>query len=155
MLRYRKWTPLAAVLGAVACSSDSGGGGGTTKPPPEIIDVVADTNRDGVVNAEDPTDQDREDQFDTTAGSSFIANLDDDDGDQKRDADDEIVNGDADKLDLAEFRVTAWPTSPKDGLGVVRIDQEAAESVRIFKQNPDGSTVLVLGSTGACTSASD
>ncbi|MBK8999667.1 MAG: hypothetical protein IPM35_28455 [Myxococcales bacterium] len=141
-------------MGVVACGSDDSGGGGN-QGPPDIIDIVADTSRDGLVVAEDPKDQEREDEWDATVGASFIANLDDDDSDGKRDCEDEVVNGPNDLLDLAPFKVTAWPTAPKDGEGVVRIDQEAAENVRIFRENPDGSTQLVMGSMGPCTSAAD
>ena len=154
MVRYRWLTSGVLSLGVVACGSDDSGGGGN-QGPPDIIDIVADTSRDGLVVAEDPKDQEREDEWDATVGASFIANLDDDDNDGKRDCEDEIVNGPNDLLDLAPFKVTAWPTAPKDGEGVVRIDPEAAENVRIFRENPDGSTQLVLGSMGPCTSATD
>ncbi|MBK7580108.1 MAG: hypothetical protein IPI67_07860 [Myxococcales bacterium] len=153
MFRYRWFTSGVITLGVVACGSDDSGGG--SSGPADIIDIVADANRDGVVNADDPKDQDREAEWDATVGASFIANLDDDDSDGKRDCEDEIINGEADKLDLATFKVTPWPTAPKDGEGVVRIDQEAAESVRIFRDNPDGSTKLVMGSMGACTASTD
>ncbi|MBK7580102.1 MAG: hypothetical protein IPI67_07830 [Myxococcales bacterium] len=154
MSRYRWLTSGVVGLGLVACGSDDPGGGGSPAQT-DVLDIVADTNRDGVVNASDPKDQDREAEWDATVGASFIANLDDDDSDGKRDCEDEIVNGPADLLDLAVFKVTPWPSAPKDGEGVLRIDPEAAESVRIFRDNPDGTTKLVLGSMGACTSASD
>jgi protein-arginine deiminase len=152
MFRYRWLTSGVLTLGAVACGSDSGGGGGTSGPT-DTIDIVADQNRDGLVDA--ATDQERETEWDAKVGAAFIANLDDDDNDGKRDAEDEIVNGPADQLDLATFKVTAWPTAPKDGEGVVRIDPEAAENVRIFRVNADQSTTLVLGSKGACTDSAD
>ncbi|MBK7583683.1 MAG: hypothetical protein IPI67_26250 [Myxococcales bacterium] len=151
MFRYRWLTSVTLTLGAVACGSDSGGGGSAA--PPVVIDLVADSNRDGVVDA--LTDQEGEDQWDAKVGASFIANLDDDDLDGKRDCDDDIINGEADKLDLATFKVSGWPDAPPDAEGVVRIEPEAAESVRIFKQNLDGSTPLVMGSMGACSTAGD
>ena len=153
MVRYRWLTSSVIGLGLVACGSDSGGGGGSG--PPDIIDVVADTSRDGLVNAEDPKDQERENEWDATVGASFIANLDDDDKDGKRDCEDEIINGPADLADLAVFKVSPWPTAPEDAEGVVTIDPEAAESVRIWRDNPDGTQALVLGSTGPCTPGAD
>jgi len=152
MIRARWLTSGIFTLSVVGCGSDSSGGG--TTPPPDIIDIVADSNRDGMVDAT-VGDNDNEEVWDATIGASFIANLDDDDGDGKRDCEDEVVNGPADLADMAVFKVTAWPDVPKDGEGVVRIDAESAESVRIFRENPDGTTVLVLGSKGPCTSAAD
>ncbi len=154
MVRHRWLTSGIMAVGVVACGSDDSGGGGAGGPP-DTIDIVADTSRDGLVNADDPKDQERESEWDATVGASFIANLDDDDSDGKRDCEDEIINGSGDLLDLAVFKITPWPSAPKDGEGVVRIDPEAAESVRIFRDNPDGTTKLVLGSMGACTSTSD
>ena len=110
------------------------GGGGGPAAAPDIIGIVADANRDGVVD--EKTDQERENEWDMKVGASFIANLDDDDMDGKRDCEDEVINGPADLADLALFRVSAWPTAAADAEGVVSIDPEAAESVRIFRDNP-------------------
>ncbi len=151
MVRFRWLYPSVITLGVVACGSDSGGGGPAAAP--DIIDIVADANRDGVVD--EKTDQERENEWDMKVGASFIANLDDDDMDGKRDCEDEVINGPADLADLALFRVSAWPTAAADAEGVVSIDPEAAESVRIFRDNPDGTQSLVLGSKGPCTSAAD
>jgi len=149
----RKWLPISvAVLGVVGCGGSDSGGGGST-PPEDTIQIVADVNRDGEILVDDidlPGDQ-----WDATVGASFIANLDDDDMDGVRDCDDEIINGESDFWDLAPFSVAPWPTIPSDAVGVVAIDQESAESIRIFKRNLDGSNSLVLGSIGACTSPTD
>jgi protein-arginine deiminase len=153
MIRFRWLTTGVVSLGVLGCGGGSSGGGGA--PPADIIDLVADTNRNGVLDENDPTEQQREAEWDATVGASFIANLDDDDGDGRCDAEDELINGGADLADFAVFKVAAWPTVPKDGEGVLRIDPEAAESVRIFRDNPDGTTSLVLGSIGPCTSTSD
>lgn len=148
MFRYRWLTSGVITLGVVACGSDDSGG----SSPPVIIDVVADSNRDGLAKADDKTDQDREAEWDATVGASFIANLDDDDSNGVRDCEDEIINGDADKLDMALFSVSGWPSAPEDGEGVLRIDAEAAESVRVFR---DDTGQLVMGSMGACTGTGD
>lgn len=151
-----RWLPIGigfVALGVVAC----GGSDDSSDPPkpPDIVDVVVDANRDGVVNAEDPADQDREEEWAIDVGASFIANLDDDDLDGIRDAEDEIINGEADLLDLATFSVTAWPTTPEGATGLIAIDPESAENVRVFKLNAVGDPTLVLGSIGPCTSPND
>ena len=155
-----RWLPIGiglASLGLSACGSSGGGGGGggTTPPPPTIIDVVVDANRDGVVKADDPADQDLEETWDNATGASFIANLDDDDMDGIRDAEDEIINGEADLLDLATFSTTGWPTADEGATGVLSIDAESAESIRVFKLAPGGQATLVLGSMGPCASVND
>lgn len=156
MLKRYTWLPLGiAALGLVGCGSDTDSGPGTKTPAPNVIDLVVDANRDGLAKADDKADQDREEEWDATVGASFIANLDDDDLDGKRDCEDEIVNGDADALDLAKIVVSAWPDAKDDASGVLKVDQESAESVRIFKQGTDGVWTLVMGSVGPCTSPSD
>jgi len=139
-----------AALGIVGCGSDSSGGGG---PPPKVIELVADVNRDGLIDTADI--EAPGDQWDAQLGASFIANLDDDDLDGVRDCDDEIINSDADMWDLATFAAAQWPDAEEQATGLVKIDAESAENVRIFKRNLDGSMALVLGSLGACTSQSD
>ncbi len=163
----RTFLPVGMSALALACGSSggsgggSGGGGGASgagggiQQPADRIDIVVDANRDGVAKADDPADQDHETDWDATYGASFIANLDDDDIDTIRDADDEIVNGDGDTWDLATFLVNSWPTAPAGATGVVRIDQDAAESIHIFKYVEGVGPTLVLGSTGACTSPND
>jgi protein-arginine deiminase len=120
-----------------------------------VIDVAVDANRDGVVNAADPADQDRETEWAADVGASFMANLDDDDSDGVRDSEDEIVNGEADLLDLATIAVSGWPTADAGAHGVLSIDAESAENVRIFKLGTFGTATLVLGSIGPCTSPTD
>lgn len=148
----RKFLPIGVtVLGVAGCGGGDSGGGGT--PPKDIIVIAADSNRDGVV-----TDADLEhpgDQWDKTIGAIFIANLDDDDSDKVRDCDDEKINSDTDLADLATVVVAGWPTVEAVAVGVVKIDAESAESVRVFKKGLDGSTSLVLGSIGPCAAAAD
>ena len=56
---------------------------GTTPAPkgPDVtspVDLRADTNRDGVITFDDPTDDDGEDAWDAKHGAVFLANIDDD-----------------------------------------------------------------------------
>lgn len=156
----------ALALGLVGCGSDSSGGGGAggsgggggsggSTQPTNRIDIVVDANRDGLAKPEDAADQERETEWDVEVGASFIANVDDDDLDGKPDADDEIVNGEGDKWDLATILVNSWPSVSAGAAGIVRIDAEAAENIHVFKYFPDGTSTLVLGSTGACTAPGD
>jgi protein-arginine deiminase len=116
---------------------------------------VVDANRDGVVNADDPADQDMENEWNEEFGASFLANLDDDDDNNFRDADDEFVNGDADAADLATIVVRPWPDAPDGATGVFTMDDLSAENVRLYKRGLDGPWYLVAGSIGPCVTASD
>lgn len=61
-------------------------------------DLLADANRNGVVDASDDAG---EDSWDAASGAVFIPNVDDDDGDGRRDALDARVNGMADLEDMS------------------------------------------------------
>lgn len=139
---------------AGAAGQASGGGGGAAgAPAPKIFaDIVVDTNRDGVINPDDPADQDGEDAWDDKRGASFLANLDDDDSDGVRDADDEIVNGPEDEADLARILLRASPDAPDGAAGVFSVDELSAANVRVWKKGADGAWVFLAGSVGACTS---
>ncbi|MCK6593357.1 MAG: protein-arginine deiminase, partial [Polyangiaceae bacterium] len=125
MRTRRRWFPLALSLlvGIAACGDDDSADSTqtTTKPPdppppppppPTVIDIVVDANRDGVVNPDDPADQDTENEWTAETGASFLANLDDDDDNAIRDADDEVVNGENDDKDLATIVIRPWPDAP-------------------------------------------
>ena len=119
----RRWFPLALslVVGLASCGGDDSDDPVTQAPPapttppapppppPTVIDIVVDANRDGVVNPDDPADQDGENEWNEKTGASFLANLDDDDDNAVRDADDEVVNGPDDEGDLATILVRPWP----------------------------------------------
>lgn len=121
---------------------------GPPPPPPPIIDIVVDASRDGNVDPNDPADQDHEEEWSAQFGASFLPNLDDDDGDHKRDVDDEIM-GDPDDLSL--IVVSPWAEAPEIAKGVFTIDKLSAENVRLWKRSPDGATwTLVAGSIGPC-----
>ena len=164
-MRSRR-TKLAAVIAvavglsasAAACGGDdettstSGPSGTTTgtQPPEPVIDIAADTNRDGVANAADPADQDGEDLWDAAHGASFLANIDDDDQNGVRDVDDEVLGGDADVADLARVMVSAWPEAPDNASGVLTLDDVGAGNIRLWKKGLDGAWVLVAGGLGPC-----
>src|SRR5688572_15869470 len=78
-------------------------------PTPMTVDLVVDSNRDGTLSADDDNG---EETWSRDRGAAFLANVDDDDDDEIADAEDEIVNGPNDALDLAQLHVTAWPTAP-------------------------------------------
>ncbi len=155
--------PLATVATLVmvgACSgdgtSDGGSGsessGGPPGPPPKVVDILADTNRDGYVT---PDDNAGEEQWGPAQGAAFLANLDDDNGDGIVDGEDGVVNvtpdNDADRYDLAPLVINAWPEAPDGAVAWLTItDELAARNVRIFKSLADGSYQLVAGSDGPC-----
>ncbi|NUQ75544.1 MAG: hypothetical protein HUU21_18520 [Polyangiaceae bacterium] len=168
MRTRRRWFPLALSLlvGIAACGDDDSADSTqtTTKPPdppppppppPTVIDIVVDANRDGVVNPDDPADQDKENEWTAETGASFLANLDDDDDNAIRDADDEVVNGENDDKDLATIVIRPWPDAPDGATGVFAMDALSAENVRLFKRGLDGPWYLVAGSIGKCVTASD
>lgn len=143
---------LALIAGVLGCGGDDE----TSKPvvpivpekPPVIIDIAVDTNRDGIVDPKDPTDQAGEDDWTAEHGASFLANLDDDDVDFIRDVDDEIMT---DPDDLSLITVSPWPDAPPEALGAFSIDELSAANVRVWKQAPDGASwALVAGSVGPC-----
>lgn len=149
-----------AFVGLAGCGGDTGEGDSSNtkppdppKPPPTVIDIVVDANRDGVPNPDDAGDQDRENEWDAQSGASFLANVDDDDDNLVRDADDEVVNGPADEADLQSIVVRAWPDAPDGATGSFTIDALSAENVRVFKKGLDGLWTLVAGSIGPCTDA--
>jgi protein-arginine deiminase len=150
---------LALIAGVLGCGGDVNEGDRSSgkdpePPPPEpvvIIDIAVDANRDGKVDPADPADQDRENEWNAQTGASFLANLDDDDADKERDADDDIMN---DPDDLATIVVSPWAEAPEEAVGVFTIDALSAENVRIWKRSPDGASwALVAGSVGPCTDA--
>ena len=125
-------------------------GADTTATTGPIINLVVDANRDGVVKPGDPGDEDFGGVFDDKHGASFLANLDDDDGDKLEDALDEIVNGPQDELDLARMQLVAWPGAPDGAVGHIAIDLLGAQSIRLWKHKADGSWEAIAGTSGTC-----
>ena len=101
--------------------------------PAAIIDIRADTNRDGVVSLTDPTEDAGEDSWDAKHGAVFLANMDDDDRSCPKvsdalsddelakchDAADEKIDGAKDLLDLARLKVAPWPAAPEGATGAI------------------------------------
>lgn len=117
-----------------------------------LIDVRADTNRDGVISFTDAADDANEDQWTDAHGAIFLANIDDD---TKRcpnnvndlqlaacnDAADEIVNGADDALDLARIKTRPWLLAP--ATATATITWSNAAKVRLFKVKADGTFEVV------------
>ncbi len=153
MMRLRSWG-LAVAATLVACSTETvggaGGGGPAPAPEPDVLaDLRADSNRDGDVKFDDDSDA-KKTEWDKTTGAVFLANIDDDakrckaTGDdiaiaKCNDAEDEVINGEDDALDLARIKSKPWPKTPDDATGTVTVATEAAKSkVRLFKKIGEG-----------------
>ncbi len=150
---------VVGLLALAACGDDTqaaGGGnaGGSSTGPAYVIDIVVDANRDGKVDPTDAADQDNEDKWDAAVGAMFLPNLDDDDEDEVRDADDTVVGSGNDELDFSVIHITACPDCPSDSKATLEIDAASAPYVRIFGQN-NGSWVPVLGEVAACWNEDD
>lgn len=114
-----------------------------------VVDLVVDANRDGVAKPTDPADQDFGEVSNAEHGAIFLANVDDDDLDGLHDADDEVVNGSADVLDLAPIVISAWPAAPAGAIATLTLDAASASHVRVFRLQA-GSWTQILGVTGGC-----
>jgi protein-arginine deiminase len=143
-------TPLLlALAGACAVLSPGCSQGDTNVSP--VVDLRADVNRNGVIDWDDPTEDDAEDTWDQAHGAIFLANIDDDenacpkttssggllsDSDLAKcnDAQDTVVNGDADALDLAPLGVRPWPGAPDGTTASLTVDAKAAPYVHLFVQ---------------------
>ncbi len=158
MKRSRIWLgPVAAsLLAACSAETETAGTTGGPKPTTESIDVQVDANRDGYVN---DLDNEGEDVWDASHGAAFLANLDDDNLDGVRDADDGVVNVDAmnqaDRYDLSTILLKAWPDAPAGASGWLTIDGLSLKHVRVFLKDASGAYTLVLGSDGPCGAGGD
>ena len=150
---------LALLLGS-GCGSDGGGGGGTPTSKGPIVNILVDTNRNGIIDLDDPTEDQGEDVWDATSGAILLANLDDDSlrcpkgnataqmKDEELascfDAADNVINGGefidvtqpakGDFADLARLVVQAWPGAPDDAVAQLHVDPPANQYVRMFRQ---------------------
>ena len=133
--------PTSLVLVIASCDSDDG----AAAVAPAIVDIRADSNRDGEVRFDD-SDGDDKTVWNASRGAVFLANIDDD---NKRcpsnssdlamaecnDADNDVVDGEEDALDLAPLRTRPWPDAPPDATArVVVANYAARERVRLFKK---------------------
>ncbi len=144
-MRHNRWflsLSLCAPL-LVGCGDDAApvntptvdGGAADAPPPPPAVRILVDSNRDGTV---DEMDYATRGEFTATAGASLLANVDDDDADQTVDAEDEVVNGDADAMDLARVVIPAWPEAPEGATGALSVEAANAMGVRLFRQTAEG-----------------
>jgi protein-arginine deiminase len=144
------WT-LAALAG---CGDDGGTSTtGTGKPTlSPVVRIAVDASRDGVADPNDPADHDfaSREKWDATHGASFLANVDDDDGDHARDAENDQVDGDADALDLAPIVIAPWPDAPDAAVGTLTLGDAESKTVRVFQKAADGTWTDVGGAMGPC-----
>ncbi len=139
-----------AVAGIVGCSvqtlsSETSPSAPPTAEPDVVADLRADANRDGDIRFDDDSDATKL-VWDRMNGAIFLANIDDDaarckltESDQTiatcNDAEDEVVNGEDDALDLARLRTRPWPKAPDDAVAQLTIVTESARSkVRLFRR---------------------
>ena len=119
----------------------------TTGPIPDpTADLRADTNRNGTLDWDDPTEDEGEDTWTTDHGAIFLANIDDDlvacptkgadINDMTlpncNDAADEVVNGEDDPLDMAPLGVAAVPDAPDGALGYLDLGAFGTDHARLF-----------------------
>ena len=111
-----------------------------------LIDLRADVNRDGIVDLNDPTDDENEDTWDSDHGAIFLANMDDDQNvcpltgtDENlaacHDASDNMVNGPDDLLDMARLLVAPSPLVSAEVTAILSADSIGAGYIRVFKNN--------------------
>lgn len=103
--------------------------------------VSADTNRDGTVDFED--DLIRRDTWTAARGAIFLVNNDSDDNSRVPDWDDDVVNGNADLLDMAVVRVAAIPELAADARLTMTVDNTSAPLVRLFLRDAQGNYAMV------------
>lgn len=128
----------ALVLGCGGDAETATTGAGPA-PVARSVSILVDANRDGLINDLDDTAEKM--VWNKTTGAAFLANLDDDDLDKKRDFEDEIVNGDmTDAYDLGRIFLRAFPDAPAGATGTFSIDAAAAPYVRVFRHDAAGWT---------------
>jgi protein-arginine deiminase len=132
------------LLFAVALATGCNGAG----PPPPASLLLADTNRDGVIDQKDLAGHT---DWNAMGGALMLANLDDDDGDGKADASDGVVNGAADELDLARIQLAPWKDAGSSTATITVEDSAAAQSVNLFRH--DGTNWTLLTSPAMLSSA--
>lgn len=153
--------PIVAIFAlAVGCGGDDnpveddGGGGDGGQPPAvtEDINIMADTNRDGVV---DEFDNEGEELWTVDKGAIFLPNLDDDNLDGLQDRDTPENDGEADTIDFAIVNIGAFTSAPDTALGRVTIDPWAMPHVKVHKFTEGVGWQLVGGSDGPCGAGGD
>lgn len=140
-----------ALMGLFACSnSPNQSDGGPMDAGGPIVELRADTNRNGTIDWDDPSEGQNKDKWDAKHGAIFLANIDDDtsmcpksgtdvDLPKCNDGADTQVNGDDDALDLAPLATRPWPNVPAGTTGTFSVNDPASGFVHLFKKNADGS----------------
>ncbi|MCC5874658.1 MAG: hypothetical protein JJU11_00430 [Candidatus Sumerlaeia bacterium] len=105
-------------------------------PSAQPLRIVADSNRDGVVEFE--SDSEGRDTWTPQRGAIFYNNNNDDDRSGKPDNEDEIINGEADLDDLAKILIQTMPNVGADATLTVSVDSASENRVRLFQRNGDG-----------------
>ena len=114
-----------------------------------VVDLRVDNNRNGIVELDDPSEDLDEDLWDQTHGAVFLANIDDDtlrcpktgsdvDLASCNDAQDDIVNGKDDLLDMARLKTVPWIDAPEGANGRLILSEPGSEKVRLFLKGADG-----------------
>lgn len=122
-----------------------------------VADVRADTDRDGEVRFDLAGDGESKLSWDAQRGAVFLANLDDDtercpdDADDLElpkchDADNEVVDGDDDALDLAPLATRPWAEAPDDAQATITIE-DGADYVRLFRKQGGSFSKVATGDT--------
>ncbi|XXF81582.1 protein-arginine deiminase family protein [Myxococcaceae bacterium GXIMD 01537] len=150
--------PAAEVTSPDGGTPDAGSPDAGVPPGDPIVDLRADVNRNGTVDLSDPSEDEGEEAWSAERGAIFLANLDDDlrrcpysedrdklsDVEMARchDAEDEVINGADDLVDLARLRTVPWPGAPASAVGTLSIPGSAAGWVRLFRNTPRGFEVF-------------
>jgi protein-arginine deiminase len=133
--------------GAIASGGNATGAAGGTNTggaPSSIaaLAVLTDTNRDGVLDADDSAGF--TDWTWQGMGAFFIANVDDDDEKGKTDASDQIVNGPEDEQDLARLLIRVSAAAMTDASGITVAVTAGGANTHLFEKT-DLSWVSVSG----------
>jgi protein-arginine deiminase len=108
---------------------DAGVDAGTARPR---VRLLVDANRDGTVS-DTGDDEAFRASWDASHGAVFLANVDDDDDDDALDGADDVVNGEADALDLARVRVAPMPGLAEGATGRLTLTAPTSPTVRVFR----------------------
>ncbi len=131
--------------------------GSAPAPTSVVVDLRADTNRSGAVELDDATEDADEASWTTAHGAVFFANIDDDssrcrnttasdvDLPKCHDAQDDVVNGSDDILDLAPMKIAPWAQAPEGTTTSVAF--EPASRVRVFKLNQGRYELVTSGAS--------
>lgn len=134
------------LVSLIACGADQGTG---DRP---VADLRADSNRDGEVRVDDDSDATKL-EWNARTGAILLANIDDDSHrcelraddltlPRCNDAEDDIVNGEDDALDLARLRTRPARQPPGTTARIVVVNEEAQGLVRLFKKTGPGPAEL-------------